>query len=144
MIKVTFDFYDLEAYYIPHQLKFFMKMKLYNFMHYSFLRKPLMLRIRFKLILRHCPQFQAKSDFFVFRQGHASSTSTRPVSGKIITYIKIDAKKDHAPSGNRTRVARMGILHDTTTPTALDYNRYKLNIYFILFNLKMKYINISL
>ena len=27
-------------------------------------------------------------------------------------------KKICAPSGNRTRVARMGILHDTTTPTA--------------------------
>ena len=26
--------------------------------------------------------------------------------------------KDNAPTGNRTRVARMGILHDTTTPPA--------------------------
>ena len=27
-------------------------------------------------------------------------------------------QKGHAPPGNRTRVARMGILHDTTTPAA--------------------------
>ena len=33
---------------------------------------------------------------------------------------KIGAKK-FAPPGNRTRVARMGILHDTTTPAALQY-----------------------
>ena len=26
--------------------------------------------------------------------------------------------RDNAPTGNRTRVARMGILHDTTTPPA--------------------------
>ena len=26
---------------------------------------------------------------------------------------------ERAPPGNRTRVARMGILHDTTTPAAL-------------------------
>ena len=26
--------------------------------------------------------------------------------------------KDNAPTGNRTRVARMGILYDTTTPPA--------------------------
>ena len=30
----------------------------------------------------------------------------------------VKKKKECAPPGNRTRVARMGILHDTTTPAA--------------------------
>ena len=34
--------------------------------------------------------------------------------------------KDNAPTGNRTRVARMGILHDTTTPPA-PYHLHKDN-----------------
>ena len=38
----------------------------------------------------------------------------------------------NAPSGNRTRVARMGILHDTTTPTALRIKQTHI-IYLMLF-----------
>ena len=33
--------------------------------------------------------------------------------------IVCDGLENCAPPGNRTRVARMGILHDTTTPAAL-------------------------
>ena len=32
--------------------------------------------------------------------------------------VKTSLDKSNAPPGNRTRVARMGILHDTTTPAA--------------------------
>lgn len=32
--------------------------------------------------------------------------------------LNVAGLKVHAPPGNRTRVARMGILHDTTTPAA--------------------------
>ena len=35
--------------------------------------------------------------------------------------------KANAPTGNRTRVARMGILHDTTTPPA-PYHLYEDNL----------------
>ena len=35
--------------------------------------------------------------------------------------------KKFAPPGNRTRVARMGILHDTTTPAALQYASVNFN-----------------
>ncbi len=34
------------------------------------------------------------------------------------TSLTFQMRKRHAPPGNRTRVARMGILHDTTTPAA--------------------------
>ena len=42
------------------------------------------------------------------------------------------SNKKFAPPGNRTRVARMGILHDTTTPAALQYIRAN----FIYLNLR--------
>ena len=36
----------------------------------------------------------------------------------LIPLEKLSSKNGPAPPGNRTRVARMGILHDTTTPAA--------------------------
>ena len=39
---------------------------------------------------------------------------------KIVTWLQCSLRnQNYAPPGNRTRVARMGILHDTTTPAAL-------------------------
>ena len=40
------------------------------------------------------------------------------VMSPLWSLLAISLFKTHAPPGNRTRVARMGILHDTTTPAA--------------------------
>ena len=49
--------------------------------------------------------------------------------------------KKNAPPGNRTRVARMGILHDTITPAALDV-RIEETIFSVLIFYMIKVISI--
>ena len=52
---------------------------------------------------------------------HAGGRGSIPRRGGKLFGMSINSRvcsKNFAPPGNRTRVARMGILHDTTTPAA--------------------------
>ena len=86
----------------------------------------------------YCPRFEFCSNFYLIGISLYSSVaehwSCKPgvessiLSGGIFARRfptssvkkkkKKNGSKDLAPPGNRTRVARMGILHDTTTPAA--------------------------